>query len=77
MQTLEQIVENRKKNLLALFEIKMRNAQSMNEAIKSTLDVITNMFDIEIKATDRLEYKNQDLANFKQSYKNILKMYNI
>lgn len=77
MQTLDQIVENRKKNLLALFEIKMRNAQSMNEAIKSTLDAITDMFDIEIRATDRLEYENQDLANFKQSYKNILKMYNI
>ena len=77
MKTLEQIVEDRKKNLLEMFEIKMRNAQSMNEAIKSTLDVITNMFDIGIKTTDRLEYENQDLANFKQSYENILKMYKI
>ena len=77
MKTLEQIVEDRKKNLLEMFEIKMRNAQSMNEAIKSTLYVITNMFDIGIKTTDRLEYENQDLANFKQSYENILKMYKI
>ena len=77
MLSLDQVVENRKKNLLAQIELHIRNTKSVNEAIKVILDLISEKFEIEIKATDRLEYENQDLANFKQSYENILKMYNI
>ena len=77
MLSLDQVVENRKKNLLTQIELGIRDTKSVNEAIKVILDLISEKFEIEIKATDRLEYKNQDLANFKQSYKNILKMYNI
>ena len=77
MLSLDQVVENRKKNLLTQIELDIRNTKSVNEAIKVILDLISEKFEIEIKATDRLEYENQDLANFKQSYENILKMYNI
>ena len=77
MLSLDQVVENRKKNLLTQIELDIKDTKSVNEAIKVILDLISEKFEIEIKATDRLEYKNQDLANFKQSYKNILKMYNI
>ena len=77
MLSLDQVVENRKKNLLTQIELDIKDTKSVNEAIKVILDLISEKFEIEIKATDRLEYENQDLANFKQSYKNILKMYNI
>ena len=77
MLSLDQVVENRKKNLLTQIELDIKDTKSVNEAIKVILDIISEKFEIEIKATDRLEYENQDLANFKQSYKNILKMYNI
>lgn len=77
MQTLDQIVENRKKNLLAQIELSIKDTSSVNETIQAILDIVSDKFEIEIKATDKLEYENQDLANFRQSYKNILKMYNI